>query len=60
MIKVQIFKAYTVEELEESVNSFLKSFNTIKVSDATLSESDHDYKMVVIYEDDTMEESMPT
>ena len=56
MIKVQIFQEYTVEELEQSVNSFLKSFNTIKVSDATLSETDHDYKMVVIYEDDTTED----
>ena len=56
MIKMEIFQEYTVEELKESVNTFLKSFNSIKVSDVTLSESDHDYKMVVIYEDESQGE----
>lgn len=47
---MKIFKANTVEELEEAVNLFLESGATPVLSD--LSESEYDYKLVIFYKVD--------
>ena len=52
MKKIEIFQEHSIEDLKDSVNIFLNSFSNIKVTNLDFTESDYNYKMVILYEEE--------